>query len=221
MTYVQAINEVLRRLRENQTSSPTATEYTTHIGALVNEAKREVEDAWDWTALRQTVTITTSNGTSQQVLDLSVQETGRDNQRYKILSVYDNTNDAWLRLGEKNRLKFLIDDGQTGQPEWYYVEDVDSNLDPYINFYLVPDGAYSIQFNLLLPQTTLTTGTDNILVPDWPVVMGAYAKAVAERGEDDGRSSGEVYAAYDRALADAIIQDSTRVHESELVFYVG
>ena len=48
MTYLDAINRVLRRLREDEVSSVTSTAYSKLIGDYVNDAVRLVEDAWDW-----------------------------------------------------------------------------------------------------------------------------------------------------------------------------
>lgn len=45
---------------------------------------------------------------------------------------------------------------------------------------------------------------------EWPIILGAYAKAVAERGEDQGRTSGEMLQQYQSALADAIGLDIAR-----------
>ena len=64
-TYLQLVNDVLTRLRETTVANVSDTDYSALIGKLVNDAKREVEDAWDWEALATTYTITTSNGTSE------------------------------------------------------------------------------------------------------------------------------------------------------------
>jgi len=59
MTYLQLINNVLIRLRETQVSTNNETSYSTLIGLFVNDAKRQIEDAFSWNVLGQTVTITT------------------------------------------------------------------------------------------------------------------------------------------------------------------
>jgi hypothetical protein len=48
VTYLEAINKVLRRLREDEVASPDTSAYSKLIGELVNDANRMVEDAWDW-----------------------------------------------------------------------------------------------------------------------------------------------------------------------------
>ena len=62
MTYLNMVNNILKRLRERQVSSVTENSYSALIGVLINDAKKEVEDSWDWSALRTTLTATTSDG---------------------------------------------------------------------------------------------------------------------------------------------------------------
>ena len=68
MTFREAINEVLIRLREDTISSDwsgaindssTVSAYQKVIGAIVNDSKRSIESYNDWLVLRQTVDITT------------------------------------------------------------------------------------------------------------------------------------------------------------------
>ena len=218
--YTEMINQVLRRLRESEVSSPTANDYSKVIGEFVNEAKREVEDAWSWSVLRNTNTVTTADGTSQYVVDFSVDASDRASDRFSVMQVYDTTNNFHLSAVHWSYGKQQIDIGANGPPLHYFMENRDSNLDPYINFVPTPNGVYNIEVLTKLPQKDFTVGTENLLVPAWPVILGAYAKAVAERGEDDGRASGEAYNSYGNALSDAIALDNSNlVFESE--WYVG
>ena len=56
-TYLTLVNDVLSRLRESEVTSVSDNTYSSLIGRFVNEAKREVEDAWNWNRLRSTITI--------------------------------------------------------------------------------------------------------------------------------------------------------------------
>ena len=60
MTYLEMVNNILKRLRERQVSSVNENTYSALIGVLINDAKREVENAWDWSALRTSFAATTS-----------------------------------------------------------------------------------------------------------------------------------------------------------------
>jgi hypothetical protein len=50
----------------------------------------------------------------------------------------------------------------------------------------------------------LVADSDRILVPSHVVALLAYAKAIAERGEDSGVLSSEAYQMYRLSLADAV-----------------
>ena len=69
MTYLQLVNAVLRRLREEQAGTVNESDYTQMIGDFVNDAKRQVEDAWDWSALRQDIDVLTVAGVNEYHLD--------------------------------------------------------------------------------------------------------------------------------------------------------
>ena len=84
MTYLEIVNGVLRRLREDQVGSVSQNPYSLLIGDLVNDTKRISEDAWDWSALRTTLTIATTADIFNYVL------TGSGN-RIKIIDVINDT----------------------------------------------------------------------------------------------------------------------------------
>ena len=67
MTYLQLVQSVLRRLREDDTiTSVSDNSYSKLIGEFVNDAKRIVEDSWDWSSLRTTFTINTVANTDRK-----------------------------------------------------------------------------------------------------------------------------------------------------------
>jgi hypothetical protein len=79
-----------------------------------------------------------------------------------------------------------------------------------VELYDTPDAAYTIKFNLNVPQVKLTNASDVIMVPSEAVVMGAYARALAERGEDGALSSSEAYGLYRSILSDRIAIEQSR-----------
>ena len=89
MTYLELVNGVLRRLREDQVSAVDQNPYSLLIGDLVNDAKRIVEDAWDWSALRTTLTISTTADIFNYVL------VGSGN-RIKIIDVINDTSNWFM-----------------------------------------------------------------------------------------------------------------------------
>jgi len=198
-TYLDVVNNVLRRLREPVVSSVTDTDYSAMLGVFVNDAKREVEDAYDWNALSDTLTATTTANVFNYVLVGS-------RTRFRTIDVFNETKElemyyrstAWM-----NR-QFIIVDQQKGEPTYYNFNGVDSNGDTQVDVYPVPDGVYDLRFNLTIPQADLVNDNDRILVPSHIVAMLAHSKAIAERGEDSGVLSSEAYQMYRLALADAV-----------------
>jgi hypothetical protein len=206
-TYTSIINSVLRRLRESTVAAPTSSDYALLIGEFVNETKREVEDAWKWTALRTTIPLTTANGTSQYSI------TGAGD-RFKLQdpthSVYNATTLARLLPQKSQWLKEqALLNTSVQEPAYYYIEGKDGSGDPYINFYSTPDAVYTINVDLVLPQASFSVGTEVLSVPEWPVVLGTYAKAIAERGEDNGKTHGEALNKFGFALSDAVAMDES------------
>ncbi len=216
-TYTDIINSVLRRLREDTVAGPTDSDYAALIGELVNETKREVEDAHKWHALRQQIQVTTAASTNGYAI------TGAG-KRFKFVDTdrraYDATNFGWIYPRDATTLKRnLLTDTSTGLPMNYYIQGVDASGDPMVYFYSVPDGSYTINFDLVVPQADLSAGTDVLTIPEFPVILGTYAKAIAERGEDDGRTHGEALTRYGVAMGDAIAIDAA-LGENEDVWHV-
>ena len=47
MTYLELVNDVLLRLREQTVTTVSLTNYSQLIGKFVNDSKRQIEDAYD------------------------------------------------------------------------------------------------------------------------------------------------------------------------------
>jgi hypothetical protein len=106
--------------------------------------------------------------------------------------------------------RFLFGTPESGSPKYYSFNGVDANGDTQVDLYPIPNGAYNIRFNIIKPQAALSSASDVIKVPSEPVLFGAYAKALAERGEDMGQNSSEAYALYRKSLADHIAIEASR-----------
>lgn len=205
MTYLELVNSVLRRLRETEVSSVNDTSYSKLIGDFVNDAKRNVEDAYNWNSLTDTLTADTTASVFNYVLDGS-------GQRFRVIDVLNDTSNFALMNASTSFMnqQFLLNSTQQGAPIYYNFNGVDSNGDTQVDLFPIPDGVYSIRFNIVLPQPLLSTDATVLKVPYEPVIFLAYAKALAERGEDGGISSGEAYALYRQSLGDAIALEQTR-----------
>lgn len=207
-TYLQLVNNVLTRLRETEVSAVGDTPYSSLIGVFVNDAKREVEDAHNWNCLTETIVLPTVDGTRTYTL------TGTG-QRFKVDDVLNDTEDVGMRAAPVNwinRQFYLADATQRAAPVYYAFDGVDGD-DTKVNVWPIPDAVYSLRFELYIPQVDLSASADLIKVPPHLVQMLAYAKAVAERGEDGGQSFAENYQIYKMALADAIAIERNRYDE--------
>jgi hypothetical protein len=210
MTYLQLINDVLVRLRETQVSSSNETAYSTLIGRFVNDAKRQIEDAFSWNVLGQTVTITTTPGTYIYSL------TGAG-QKFQVMDALNTTANVGLQnisFVQMNRFQNLVP-AISGIPEYYAFDGVDGNGDTKVVLYARPDNVYTIPFALTVPQAPLTSDNTLVLVSDALVVQNAYARALVERGEDGGLNSSEAYNLYRGMLADQIALEGTRYPENQ------
>ena len=210
MTYLQLINNVLIRLRETQVSTNNETTYSTLIGLFVNDAKRQIEDAFSWNVLGQTVTITTVAATYIYSM------TGAG-QKFQVQDAINTTSNIGLQnisFVEMNRYQNLVPT-TNGLPQYYAFNGVDASGDTKVELYPRPDGVYSIPFSLTVPQATLAADGTSVLVPDTLVVQNAYARALVERGEDGGLSSSEAYQLYRAMLSDQIALEGTRYPENK------
>ena len=210
MTYLQLINDVLVRLRETQVSSSNETAYSTLIGRFVNDAKRQIEDAFSWNVLGQTVTITTTPGTYVYSLTGS-------GQKFQVMDALNTTANVGLQnisFVQMNRFQNLVP-AISGIPEYYSFDGVDGNGDTKVVLYARPDNVYNLPFSLTVPQAPLSADNTLVLVPDVLVVQNAYARALVERGEDGGLNSSEAYNLYKSMLADYIALEGTRYPENQ------
>ena len=213
MTYLDLVNNVLRRLRETEVSSVQSNSYSKLIGDLINDAKDLVETSWDWSALRTTLTITTT----ADVFNYSL--TGSQNN-IKELNVLNDTSNLIMQYQTNNWFdsQFLLGNPVSGAPMYYTYNGVDTDGDTLIDVYPKPDGVYSLRFNCALRNPDLSADTDTIKIPSMPVVHLAVAFASRERGETGGTSSAEYFSMANKYLSDAIAMDAAR-HPEETIFY--
>jgi hypothetical protein len=207
-TYLQAVNDVLVRLRETEVASVTETSYSSLIGKFVNDAKRAVEDSYEWNVLGTTVVVTTVANTSSYSL------TGAG-QKFRVQDVINDTNNTGMtNIPFANMNRYLnFGSVSSGVPLYYCFDGVDASYDTKVTVFPIPDGVVSLRFSLIVPQAALSSDATVILMPSELVVQNAYARALVERGEDGGLSSSEAYQLYKSMLSDYIAMEATRYPE--------
>ena len=209
--YIQLVNDVLIRLREPEASSVSDNAYVKLIARYVNDSKRQVEDSYNWNALTETLSATTTADVFNYVLVGS-------GQRFRVIDVLNDTDNFFVENAPTVWMdqQFLLTTAQKGSPKYYNFNGTNSNGDTQVDLFPIPNGTYNLRFNLIKPQEPLTVNADVLLVPHEPVILGALARAQAERGEDGGVQSGETYLLYRQSLSDAISLESNRyVEESQ------
>jgi hypothetical protein len=210
MTYLELVNDVLVRLREATVSTVSETSYSSLIGKFINDAKRQVEDAFAWNVLGTTITLSTTSGTYSYAL------TGAG-QKFQVLDVLNVTSNLRMKnidFASMNRFQ-NFSTPVDGIPAYYAFDGVDGSYNTKVTLYPHPDGVYSIPFSLTVPQATLALDATIIAVPDVLVSQNAYARALVERGEDGGLSSSEAYLLYKSMLSDYIALEGTRYPENQ------
>jgi len=211
-TYLQIVNEVLVRLREPTVQTVSENTLSNLIGQWVNEVKRQVNDSYDWDALNTSISINTVAG---QYEGYTLTGSGL---RFRINDVINTTRYYPLQGIAKpdlDRYIHMIANPVRNPPTAYNLGGVDSNGDTQISLWPIPDGVYNIRFNIIKPQEALVNNADVLLVPPEPVILGALARAQAERGEDGGVQAGETYQLMRQSLADAIALESGRYLEEQ------
>lgn len=225
MTYLNLVNNVLRRLREDEVTSVAQTTYSKLVGDFVNDAKKAVEDAWDWSALRTTLTISTTANVFNYVM------TGAGNQ-LKVLHAYNDTDNFDMQYQTPLWFddKYMKQEPQTGSPRYYTFNGVNTNGDTQIEVYPKPnvDGTL-LRFNVVLRgditdggtvlrPDELVNDTDPLIIPSQPVIHLAVALLARERGETGGTSAPEYFQIADRYLSDAIAMDAQK-HPEETIWF--
>ena len=210
MTYKELINEVLVRLREETVASDwsgaindsaTVEDYQKVIGSLVNDAKRSIESYHDWLVLRETKDINTIVGTKNYSL--------ASGQEFKVLDVVNNSTGNQLAQVSRTYLNSIMyPTDPTGEPNYYGFNGADSSNNLKVDLSPIPDVVQTISFDIVKYQDTLTNATTVVKIPSQPIILGAYARAIAERGEDGGTQSSIAAQEAASSLAQAVMMDS-------------
>ena len=239
-TTFDLLNKVLIGLRKSKLDTGT-TEITDpyHLLLLqyINIAKNEVEGAWDWHQLRDTITVTTELGDDEYSL-LATEQSNTDvpgNSRllyvrldtwgfsesttkyaHSLPQVFDTTDGPpSRRLIEAGREQMHTfheaDNNQTGDPIFFSVRPSDD--DTKLRLFPEPADVRTIQMRFVIPQAELAADdlTTALSVPAYPVWLKALYYANQERGEELGRPGSTLEAQAHEALALAIAAERTDV----------
>lgn len=212
MTYLELVNAVLRKLREDEVTTVAESPYSTMIGDIVNDAKQLVEDSWDWTSLRDSHTITTVSGTFVYSLtDFT--------PRSKVLYANNETENMSVRQQSLQKLRDmrLGAEDQRGNVQFFSVSGTDSNGDLQVLVWPTPDSTETLTVYGVKRPPALVADADTLSVPSQPVIQWAYSYALRERGETGGDSGAEQAIFAKNDLSTAIALDANH-HPEELIW---
>ena len=208
MIYTDIVNEVLMRLREDTVSTIGGSRLTVTddpvvdiVKLAVNDAKRTVEDAHHWNALRYDWTITTEAGVHTYPLAGA--------KSHAIVESIYGSNGVELR---NVRLAYIhqksAGNPANNNPMYWAVSGQDSNGDMSIRFHSTPKSALSYEVHGFKRTADLDTDSDRLIVPSTPVIYLAFALAARERGEAGGAQATELFSMASVYLKDAIGLDA-------------
>lgn len=203
MNYIDIVNAVLRKMREAQVSSLYENRQSSVVAEFVNDAKRIVEQAHDWVALREDYPITTAAGLGTYSL------VGSGN-RASIKDVRDITTGTMLRKvpAAYVRTQLTTSNSAETRPSYWATEGVDANGDTVIRLWGTPDDIYQIRVYAVVRQADLQSEGDEVVVPSAPIVLLTAAMAIEERGGVDSTRLVKAYDNADKSLAQHIMLDA-------------
>ena len=130
----------------------------------------------------------------------------------KTLDVLNDTSNAFMKQASSSWMNnaFLNQDAPKSTPSYYSWNGFDANGNLQVDVFPIPDGVYSLRFNMVDRTAPFTADATVLDVPSAPVIQYAVALASRERGETGGTSSQELFSIADSTLADAIAMDAAR-----------
>jgi len=210
MTYLQIVNQVLRRMREEEVSSVIQTPYSQMAGDFVNDAKSFVEDAWDWSCKRTEIPVVTSASVGSYALP------GTDSA-LKIFSATNETTGSFLTYRPQMWFQARMLSPVEGAPGSFGNDGLSGTGEIKLRLYPIPDGVYNLTVRCSVKEPEFAEDNDETLLPTRPIIHLAIAMLARERGEAGGTSVGEYFTMAERYLADAISYDANR-HPEDLIW---
>ena len=201
-TYLTLVNSVLRRLREDEVGTVADTAYSKMVGDFVND-EQSVENSHDWSSLRKTIVVTTEADTTEYTLTTS-------GDRIKVYSAINDTSNFFMNYESPNWFNnaYYISGEVTGTPDSYTFSGLDSSNDSKVRVYPNPSGVFSLRFDLIAREDTLSNDTDATVLPSNAIVHSAVAVLARERGETGGTTTQDYFILAERHLSDAIAHDA-------------
>jgi len=216
MTYLDLVNAVLRRLREEPVTSVVETDYAQLIGSFVNDAIRMVALEHQWSVFYTVISVNTVTGASE----LAIPDTNTNSSVYYVKNA---STDKQLQQSGFTELDDLLTRTVVdhGEPIKYDVLNVNANGELVLRLWPIPDAVYTLKVSALVEAGELVNDTDITSLPSNLIILAATAKALEERGEDTGANPNTLWNQYERQLGFEIAKDVERKYGNyDLIFDV-
>ena len=230
MNYLEMVNEVLVRMREDEVLSVTDSNNDPQqklVCKLVQDAAKFVMGSHTWNSQRKVWTVPLLEGKGRYTLPTS----GQGAAIYTVR--YTGTEEV---LTEANARYLSTKSGEAGKPRLYNPSWTDKG-NVSLQLYPVPDNRYqssedidSSEYGIAeyalaeyngkesegsntlavfgySQEERLSSDIDEVVLPNMPVMYYALAYASRERGELGGQSTGELFALAASYMSDAIAWD--------------
>jgi len=206
MTYLQLVNNVLRRLRQDEIDSVIniEDEAAKIVADFVNDAKTKVDNAWQWNAHRVEWELEMIEGVDTYVLPAS--------NNYAIIDYTSNDTKGYfidtISHMDMTRKTHGAGTNPNGSPLYMAVTGATAGSDVEVRFWPAPLANQTIKVYGFHTQDDLSSDDDALLVAHMPVIYEALAMAARERGEVGGQTAIELLELAREYTKDAIALDS-------------
>ena len=204
MTYLELVNAVLVRMREDEILTVQGSDDVVvgMVKEFVNDAKETVEQAHTWTGLSAEWTESTSDVSDKVVLTNS-----------SVSVIIDDVyldNGVELREVDKSYLrKRALQGSNSNDPRYYIVDGLDASNNVQLRLWPAPETVQPVYIYGYQSTARMSQDSDVLRVPAQPVIYLAQAMASRERGEDGSLQASELLGLAKQYLSDAIAQDAT------------
>lgn len=233
-TTLDLLNKVLIGLRKTPIASgETAITDQHHLMLLqfINRSKRKVETAWDWQALRETVTVTLASGQSDYDLTIAEDADKDVGPRSRLLyenplfygyetttrvatsraQAFDAATGARLREAPWEHLeRQYMTSNTSGSPSLFALRRTATHVQ--LKVWPLPNSAGTVKMRFVIPQPDLPADdlTETLRVPaDDAVWLDALHMANAERGEELGAPNSALSEDAHAAMYEHIVAERT------------
>ena len=203
MTYLELVNAVLARLREDQVTTVSGADdvVVDLVKSYVNDAKRTVEDSHNWNALSAEWDLAVSAGTDSYVL--------ADSNKSAVLQyVLDDKGNELRQTTRFDLRKRALGSAAGNTPRYYVLDGADASGNIKVRMWPAPIQSATYQVHGFQHTAPLANDTDRLLVPAQPVIYFAEAMAARERGDVGGTPAAELLSMAGLYLRDAIARDA-------------